>query len=141
MQCDHPYCQKWRRIPTVNAENLKGDDPWYCSMNPNPALNFCDAKEEDHRKYDRMAKKVGVKFVMSELQIGSLVWAKMAGYCRFVMFTFNSFPDICRLLTYMMKGAQWLSGRVLDSRPRGSGFKPHRHHCAVVLEHDIFILA
>ena len=31
------------------------------------------------------------------------------------------------------KGAQWLSGRVLDSRPRGSGFKPHRRHCIVSL--------
>ena len=27
------------------------------------------------------------------------------------------------------KGAQWLSGRMLDSRPRGRGFKPHRCHC------------
>ena len=27
-----------------------------------------------------------------------------------------------------------LSGRVLDSRPRGGGFKPHRRHCVVVLE-------
>ena len=24
-------------------------------------------------------------------------------------------------------GAQWLSGRVLESRPRGRGFGPHRH--------------
>ena len=31
-------------------------------------------------------------------------------------------------------GAQWLSGRVLDSRPRSRGFEPHRHHCIVVLE-------
>ena len=23
-------------------------------------------------------------------------------------------------------GAQWLSGKVLDSRPRGCGFEPHR---------------
>ena len=30
-------------------------------------------------------------------------------------------------------GAQWLSGRVLDSRPRGRGFKPHRRHCVVSL--------
>ena len=28
-------------------------------------------------------------------------------------------------------GAQWLSGRVLDLRPRGSGFEPHRRHCVV----------
>ena len=26
-------------------------------------------------------------------------------------------------------GAQWLSSRVLDSRPRGRGFEPHRRHC------------
>ena len=39
------------------------------------------------------------------------------------------------------KGAQWLSGRVLDSRPRGRGFEPHRRHCVVFLEHGTFILA
>ena len=39
------------------------------------------------------------------------------------------------------KGAQWLSGRVIDLRPRGRGFKPHRRHCVVVLEQDTFILA
>ena len=36
---------------------------------------------------------------------------------------------------------QWLSGRVLDSRPKGRGFEPHRRHCVVVLEQDTFILA
>ena len=30
-------------------------------------------------------------------------------------------------------GAQWLSGRVLDSRPKGRRFDPHRHHCVVSL--------
>ena len=35
-------------------------------------------------------------------------------------------------------GAQWLSGRVLDSRPRGRGVEPH---WVVVLEQDTFILA
>ena len=38
-------------------------------------------------------------------------------------------------------GAQWLSGRVLDSRPKGRGFEPHRRYCVVVLEQDTFILA
>ena len=37
--------------------------------------------------------------------------------------------------------AQWLSGRVLDSRLKGRGFEPHRRHCVVVLEQDTFILA
>ena len=37
---------------------------------------------------------------------------------------------------------QWeRSGSVLDSRPKGSGFEPHRRHCVVVLEQDTFILA
>ena len=29
-------------------------------------------------------------------------------------------------------GAQWLSGRVLDLRPRGRGFEPHRRCCCVL---------
>ena len=36
---------------------------------------------------------------------------------------------------------QWLSGRLLDSRPKGRGFEPHWRHCIVVLEQDTFILA
>ena len=38
-------------------------------------------------------------------------------------------------------GTQWLSGRVLDSRPRGREFEPHQRHWVVVLEQDTFILA
>ena len=38
-------------------------------------------------------------------------------------------------------GEQWLSGRVLDSRPRGRGFQPHWRHCVLVLEQNTFILA
>ena len=34
-------------------------------------------------------------------------------------------------------GAQWLSGRVLDSRPSGRGFEPHRRHCVVSLSKNI----
>ena len=40
-----------------------------------------------------------------------------------------------------VQGAQWLSGRVLDSRLKGRRFEPHRRHCVVVLEQDTFILA
>ena len=29
------------------------------------------------------------------------------------------------------------SGRVLDSRPRGRGFEPHRRHCVVSLSDNI----
>ena len=34
-------------------------------------------------------------------------------------------------------GAQWLSGRVLDSRPRGRWFEPHGRHCVVTLSKNI----
>ena len=34
-------------------------------------------------------------------------------------------------------GVQWLSGRVLDLRPRGRGFEPHRHHYVVSLSKNI----
>ena len=32
---------------------------------------------------------------------------------------------------------QWLSGRVLDSRPKGRGLEPHRRHCVVSLSKNI----
>ena len=35
------------------------------------------------------------------------------------------------------EGAQWLSGRVLDSRPKGRWFEPHRRHCIVSLSKNI----
>ena len=48
---------------------------------------------------------------------------------------------LLRAAPYWKKGAQWLSGRVLDSRPKGRGFEPHRRQCVVVLEQDTIILA
>ena len=36
-----------------------------------------------------------------------------------------------------LEGAQWLSGRVLDSRPKGRGFEPHWRHCVVSLSKNI----
>ena len=38
---------------------------------------------------------------------------------------------------YSSEGAQWLSGRVLDLRPRGGGFEPHQGHCVVSLGKNI----
>ena len=42
------------------------------------------------------------------------------------------------LLNFLKElAAQWLSGRVLDSRWRGRWFEPHRRHCVVVLSKNI----
>ena len=38
--------------------------------------------------------------------------------------------NICNGKLPIMQGAQWLSGRVLDSRPKGRGFEPHQRHSA-----------
>ena len=46
-----------------------------------------------------------------------------------------TFP--CSRCNKQIRGAQWLSGRVLDSRPRGRGFEPHRRHCVVSLSKNI----
>ena len=35
------------------------------------------------------------------------------------------------------EGAQWLSGRGLDLRPKGRGFEPHRRHCGMSLSKNI----
>ena len=37
----------------------------------------------------------------------------------------------------MNREVLWLVGRVLDSRPRGRGFEPHRCHCVVSLSKNI----
>ena len=71
--------------------------------------------------------------------IGSFPFGGMLGSCRregICMLTLIS--ETGKLI---MQGAQWLSGRVLGSRPKGRGFEPHRRHCVVVLEQDTFILA
>ena len=45
-------------------------------------------------------------------------------------------PSCCGFYT-PVEGVQWLSGRVLDSRPRGCGFEPHRCLCVVSLSENI----
>ena len=41
------------------------------------------------------------------------------------------------LYTVPCKRAQWLCGRVLDSRPRGHWFEPHWRHCVVSLSKNM----
>ena len=46
--------------------------------------------------------------------------------------------DVNKMPSLYNAGAQWLSGRVLDSRPRGRGFEPQRHHCVVSFSKNIY---
>ena len=52
--------------------------------------------------------------------------------------SFRFFHDLGNLnSTTTCVGAKWLSGRVLDSRPKGRGFEPRRRHCVVSLSKNI----
>ena len=55
------------------------------------------------------------------------------------IFEINSLKSLSSLdiLNSIYRGAQWLSGRVLDSRPKGRGFEPHRRHYVVSLSKNI----
>ena len=44
---------------------------------------------------------------------------------------------MCTEIIYEKKEVQWLSGRVLDSRPRGRRLEPHLCHCVVSLSKTI----
>ena len=63
-----------------------------------------------------------------------LIFTDTVGFISRSLFPMLLFHEGCQ-------GAQWLSGRVLDSRRKGRGFEPHRRHSVVVLEQDTFILA
>ena len=48
-------------------------------------------------------------------------------------FIFEPSMPFVNLSLQSQTGAQWLSGRVLDLRPRGHRFEPHQCHCVVSL--------
>ena len=50
---------------------------------------------------------------------------------------YNQIPHLTQDTTWESEEAQWLSGRVLDLRPKGRGFEPHRRHCVVSLSKNI----
>ena len=51
--------------------------------------------------------------------------------------SYVTFDEFINLVGGFMEEAQLLSGRVLDSRPWGCGFKPHWHHCILSLSNSI----
>ena len=75
VQCEKPLCMKWRKIPADHCDDLS-DVSWFCHMNPNEEFNECDASQE------KMCVPCGETVVYSQLDVGTLVWAKMSGYCR-----------------------------------------------------------
>ncbi|XP_064614225.1 uncharacterized protein LOC135477933 [Liolophura sinensis] len=82
VQCDSIHCQKWRRVLNHEINDIAANSKWFCFMNSDPAHNTCEASEEDYASYDKLARKIGLKYVFSELEEGALVWATVVGYCR-----------------------------------------------------------
>ena len=60
--------------------------------------------------------------------------------CKSLTQSLNISVQLQLVITYKV-GSAVAQCRVLDSRPKGSGFEPHRRHCVVVLEQETFILA
>ena len=51
--------------------------------------------------------------------------------------TVCSVVHACLKSNCKLKGGQWLSGRVLGSRPKGCGLEPYRCYCFVSLSKNI----
>ena len=82
VQCENLNCLKWRKVPKDHAGQFDQDTSWFCLMNPDFNFNECSKPEENHSLYEKIAAKAGIKFILSQLENGELVWAKTAGYCR-----------------------------------------------------------
>ena len=80
---------------------------------------------------NKKKKSIKLRFMFSNLNCG-LAKTKTSLY--------NNSYCLARAFT-ARRHKRERSGRVLDSRPKGRGFEPHRRHCVVVLEQDTFILA
>ena len=76
--------------------------------------------------------------ITSVLNISSsnLAWVMTPGQIELSHQALHVSIDLLQFIPARM-GAQWLSGRALDSRPKGRGFEPHRRHCVVSLSKNI----
>ncbi|XP_059159132.1 AT-rich interactive domain-containing protein 4B-like [Physella acuta] len=82
VQCDNPDCLKWRKLRSEVANNITEETHWTCNMNDDKSFNSCTYPEESTTAFDKLAKRVKLDVIKSELKPGTLVWAKTKGYCR-----------------------------------------------------------
>lgn len=52
VQCDHPECLKWRKLPE-GTDPDKLPDKWYCKDNPNPRMRSCSIPEEKEEEVEQ----------------------------------------------------------------------------------------
>ena len=114
----------------------------------NQALEFLKGNIKVHNQDLKLAAYKTL--ILLQLEYASTVWSPHTASDIYKLesvqfmaawWATRDYRQTSSVTTMLGMGAQWLSGRVLDSRPRGRGFEPHQRHCVVVLEQDTFILA
>ena len=116
-------------VPCRNLANLGWDSPDSdFRICPPLYLTYAVSNYNEYRPvcYSCRTPAYSVSHIHSIHHMGLVTTKPVFGVCDKVRF-----KPVCREL----------SGKVLDSRPKGSGFKPHQRHCVVVIEQDTFILA
>ena len=139
------YLRKMRKISKANPPYLCTKEPPLQKFWISPCKNLgyvgqCQFSDCSWASLDQKAvKHYKVYNIILSPATATLKSERMAAELRINVLKFLT------LFTYLTQtkcmGVQWLSGRVLDSRPKGRRFEPHRRHCLVVLEQDTFILA
>ena len=104
----------------------------YAQRNDGNSQTFCDLGYGSYLK--KKEKKKRNKLSCDEESISCV---KNSAPKRHTFKTDIAFKVNILKLVVCQKGAQWLSGRVLDSRPRDCGIKPHLRHCVVSLSKNI----
>lgn len=81
IQCENSSCLKWRLLSNDDAAQVDLSAPWYCYMNTDPWFNKCSVSEEYFPKASQFQKH-GLKYIYSELPLGSLVLVKLHKWPR-----------------------------------------------------------
>ena len=119
----------------------------YCRILPFAGQKYCRKFPFAGQKYCRMSPFAGQKYCRMLPFSGQKYCRMLQGEHSAIFLTYNKLSFVINI--FVLSIFEWpfkigfreLSGRVLDSRPKGGGFEPNRRHCIVVLEQDTFILA
>ncbi|KAM4705120.1 zinc finger CW-type PWWP domain protein 2 [Rhinophrynus dorsalis] len=81
IQCENNTCLKWRLLTKQDARQFDLNQPWYCHLSSDPCFNNCSVPE-DHFPAESQFYRNGLKFIYSQLAMGSLVMVKLNRWPR-----------------------------------------------------------
>ncbi|XP_054991068.1 zinc finger CW-type PWWP domain protein 2 [Sorex araneus] len=79
VQCENENCLKWRSLSSEDAAKIDHDEPWYCFMNTDSRYSKCSVSEEEFPEESQLNQS-GLKFVYSQLPLGSLVLVNLQNW-------------------------------------------------------------